>query len=243
MSFTIYPAIDLRGGQCVRLFQGDYGQETVYGDPVKIAKQWQESGATWLHLVDLDGAKAGSPVQIDVIKAIVQGINIPVQVGGGIRSLATIGSYFDIGVKRLILGTAAIENQELLEQALELNPKGIAVGMDARNGYVATRGWLETSRISVIDLGKKLVGMGVERFIFTDISKDGTLTGPNVEATRNLAKETGVEVIASGGVSQIEDLLNLKSYEQEGIGGAIVGKALYTGNISFENALEQVKGV
>ncbi|WP_339060417.1 HisA/HisF-related TIM barrel protein [Tepidibacillus marianensis] len=192
--------------------------------------------------MDLDGAKAGTPVQMDVIQAIVQAINIPVQVGGGIRSLETIRSYFDIGVQRLILGTAAIENQELLEQALHVNSNGIAVGMDARDGYVATRGWLETSQIAAIELGKKLMSMGVERFIFTDISKDGTLTGPNIEATRNLARETGVEVIASGGVSQIEDLLNLRHYEQEGIGGAIVGKALYTGNIAFKEALEKVKG-
>ncbi|MFV9510594.1 1-(5-phosphoribosyl)-5-[(5-phosphoribosylamino)methylideneamino]imidazole-4-carboxamide isomerase [Tepidibacillus sp. LV47] len=241
MSFNIYPAIDLRGGQCVRLFQGDYGQETVYGDPIEIAKQWQKRGATWLHLVDLDGAKEGAPIQMEVIAKIVKVIDIPVQLGGGIRTLETIQRYFQLGVSRLILGTAALENRELLKQALELNPEGIAVGIDARNGYVATRGWLETSQVPAIELGKELVKMGVRRFIFTDIAKDGTLTGPNIVATRQFAKETKGEVIASGGVSQIEDLIQLKQYEEEGIGGAIVGKALYTGNLSFEEALQRIK--
>ena len=243
MSFTIYPAIDLRGGQCVRLFQGDYGQETVYGDPVTIAKQWQDQGAEWIHLVDLDGAKAGEPSQMDVIERIVNAIDIPVQVGGGIRSLETVETYLNMGVSRIILGTAALEDPELLKKAIKLDSTKVAVGIDARDGFVATHGWLETSTISAIELGKRLVEMGVERFIFTDISKDGTLTGPNIEATRQFAKETGVEVIASGGVSQIEDLLSLSQYENEGIGGAIVGKALYTGNISFEEAMKRVKGV
>ena len=238
MTWNIYPAIDLRGGKAVRLFQGDYAQETVYGDPVEMALRWQEQGAKWLHLVDLDGAKVGEPVQLEIISKIVKEIAIPVQVGGGIRSLSTIENYLNAGVRRIILGTAAIENKDLVMEALRLNKKAVAIGIDARDGYVATRGWLDTSKIEAIELGKRLVELGVETFIFTDIAKDGTLTGPNVNATLQFAKETGGNVIASGGVSQLKDLIELKKLEQDGVIGAIIGKALYTGAFELDDALK-----
>ncbi len=233
MSWTLYPAIDLRGGQCVRLYQGDYNQEVVYGNPVEIAQKWQGEGASWLHLVDLDGAKAGKPVQMDVIRQIIEAVDIPVQLGGGIRTIQTIEEYLKLGVRRLIIGTAALENQDLLKEALKINPEAIAVGIDARNGYVATRGWLDTSEMQAIELGKRLTNIGVNTFIFTDIAKDGTLSGPNVDATKEFAINTKAKVIASGGVSSNEDINRLKELEADGVVGAVVGKALYTGNITL----------
>ncbi|MFX0560513.1 1-(5-phosphoribosyl)-5-[(5-phosphoribosylamino)methylideneamino]imidazole-4-carboxamide isomerase [Tepidibacillus infernus] len=237
MSWTIYPAIDLRGGQCVRLFQGDYGQETTYGDPIEMARRWEKEGTAWLHLVDLDGAKVGAPVQMELIGEIAKNVKIPIQVGGGIRTLDTIEDYLNLGINRVILGTAALENEELLKQALSLNPEAIVVGIDARDGFVATRGWLDTSQVLAVELGQRLAELGVQTFIFTDIAKDGTLSGPNVEATQNFALKTKAKVIASGGVSSPEDLFKLKTLESDGVVGAIVGKALYTGKISLKEMM------
>jgi len=235
MSWTVYPAIDFRGGQCVRLYQGDYHQEVMYGDPVAMAEKWKKEGANWLHLVDLDGAKAGTPVQMDVIRQIREAVDLPLQVGGGIRTLETIEAYLALGVQRLILGTAALENQEMLKKALQLKPEAVAVGIDARNGYVATRGWLDTSETKAVELGKRLADIGVKTFIFTDIAKDGTLSGPNIEATREFAMETQAEVIASGGVRSKEDIFQLRAFEEDGVAGVIVGKALYSGNIALHD--------
>jgi len=231
--WTIYPAIDLRGGQCVRLYQGDYAQETSYGDPVEMALKWQEQGAKWLHLVDLDGAKVGSPVQMELIKEIASKVDIPVQIGGGIRSIETVEQYLQSGIKRVIIGTAALENPTLLEQALKIDSDAIAVGIDARDGYVATRGWLDTSSMTAIELGHSMVELGVNTFIFTDIAKDGTLAGPNIEATKEFAIKTGAQVIASGGVSSMDDLIQLNQLQPSGVIGAIVGKALYTGKVTL----------
>jgi len=236
--FVIYPAIDLRGGQCVRLYQGDYARETVYGDPVEAALRWQELGAQWLHVVDLDGAKAGHPVNVDVIGRIVQHVSIPIQVGGGLRREEDVELLFERGVRRVILGTAAIENPELVKRVLKrYGGRHVAIGLDAKDGYVATWGWLNQSQVRTEELARELAAHGAETFIFTDISRDGTLTGPNVTAIRALA-ETGVgEIIASGGVSRLDDLKRLQQLSGSGVGGVIVGKALYSGAFTLREAL------
>ncbi|OUM88083.1 MAG: 1-(5-phosphoribosyl)-5-[(5-phosphoribosylamino)methylideneamino]imidazole-4-carboxamide isomerase [Bacillus thermozeamaize] len=240
--FTIYPAIDLRGGQCVRLFQGDYAQETVYGDPVEAALRWQSQGAEWLHVVDLDGAKSGHPVNLDAIEAIVRHVSIPVQVGGGLRKLEHLEMLFERGVRRVILGTAAIENPELVKRALEnYGGQRVAIGLDARDGYVATWGWLNKSRVRAEELARQLAANGAETFIFTDISRDGTLSGPNLEAIRSLAQTGAGEVIASGGVSRLEDLSALCQLSPLGVRGVIIGKALYSGAFSLKEAIRAVE--
>ncbi|MFY0543221.1 1-(5-phosphoribosyl)-5-[(5-phosphoribosylamino)methylideneamino]imidazole-4-carboxamide isomerase [Brevibacillus sp. H7] len=242
MSFIIYPAIDIRGGKCVRLFQGDYTQETVYADsPQEMAHQWVQQGAAWLHLVDLDGAKEGKPANDAIIKEIAQAVDIPVQVGGGIRTAEQIADYLEAGVARVILGTAAIEDMQFAEQVLKRYGKQIAIGLDCRNGYVATRGWLTTTDVKAEELAKRLASLGAETFIYTDIARDGTLTGPNVEEIVSLAKATGKEVIASGGVSKLADLLTLAQSTKDGVAGAIVGKALYTGAFPLNEALDRIR--
>jgi phosphoribosylformimino-5-aminoimidazole carboxamide ribotide isomerase len=241
-SFIIYPAIDIRGGKCVRLHQGDYDRETVYGEnPVEVAKDWESQGAPWIHLVDLDGAKEGLPVNHPLIGEIAQAVNVPVQVGGGIRSIETIENLLSLGVSRVIIGTAAIEDKSFVKKVLLHYGSQVAIGIDARNGLVATRGWLETSEVRAEDLAVELAGYGAETFIFTDISRDGTLTGPNVEAIVQLAKVSGKSVIASGGVSELNDLVQLANYTKDGVTGAIVGKALYTGNIQLTEAIDRLR--
>lgn len=242
--FTIYPAIDLRGGQVVRLQQGDYNQETVYSmNPAEVAKAWRDQRAEWLHVVDLDGAKAGHPVNVEVIASIVKAAKIPVQVGGGIRSVTDAETLFNVGVSRVIIGTAAIEQPELVRELLSKYGDKVAIGIDARNGMVATRGWLETSEVSAEELAKSLADAGAKTFIFTDISRDGMMQGPNVDAIVKLAKASGQEVIASGGVSKIEDLLALAEYRADGVCGAIVGKALYIGSVDLEDALDAIEAL
>ncbi|WP_047153497.1 1-(5-phosphoribosyl)-5-[(5-phosphoribosylamino)methylideneamino]imidazole-4-carboxamide isomerase [Aneurinibacillus tyrosinisolvens] len=244
MSFIIYPAIDIRGGKCVRLLQGDYSQETVYGDsPLEMAKQWMAQGAEWVHLVDLDGAKAGKPINDEVVLEIARTLDVPVQIGGGLRRMEDVDRYIGGGVSRVILGTAAIQDQPFAEQVLAKYGDKVAIGIDARNGYVATHGWLETSEVTAEELAKVLIGKGAETFIYTDISRDGTLEGPNTEGIVQLAKATGKNVIASGGVSVQEDILELARYAKDGVGGAIVGKALYTDRIQLTNAIEKVREV
>ncbi len=235
MAFTVYPAIDIRNGRCVRLYQGDYNQETGYGDPVEMAQRWESEGAAWLHLVDLDGAKEGLPVNNGIIKQILESVNIPVQVGGGIRKLETIEAYLALGVKRLILGTIALENPQILQEAIQLKKEAIAVGIDAKNGYVATKGWLEISETKAENLGKYLSELGVETFIYTDIAKDGTLSGPNIEAIKRFAEKTKAAVIASGGIGSLNDLQQTRNLEGIGVSGAIIGKALYTGKIVLKD--------
>lgn len=239
--FIIYPAIDIRDGKCVRLIQGDYAQETVYNEnPLEVALEWERLGGQWIHLVDLDGAKAGKPVNDELIGRIAQAVNVPVQVGGGIRTRADIEHLFGLGVSRVILGTAAIEDRAFVEEVLAEFGDRIAIGIDARNGYVATRGWLETSEVKAEVLAKELAAKGAKTFIFTDISRDGMMQGPNVEAIVALAQASGQSVIASGGVSVMDDLTNLAAYREQGVGGAIVGKALYIGNIALADAVRDI---
>ncbi|MFD1886969.1 1-(5-phosphoribosyl)-5-[(5-phosphoribosylamino)methylideneamino]imidazole-4-carboxamide isomerase [Paenibacillus wenxiniae] len=241
-SFTIYPAIDIRGGRCVRLIQGDYNQETVYNDdPVAVAKGFVEQGAQFVHLVDLDGAKAGHPVNHELIGRIASSVQVPVQLGGGLRTLADVEQLIGLGVSRLIIGTAAIEDRAFTEAVLGTYGDRVAIGIDARNGYVATRGWLETSEVKAEELAKELAAKGAETFIFTDISRDGMMQGPNIEAIASIAKASGQGVIASGGVTVLDDLIRLAERQSEGISGAIVGKAIYTGKIDLQEALLKVR--
>lgn len=241
-AFTIYPAIDIRGGKCVNLIQGDYNRETVYRDnPAETAQEWEVQGTAWIHLVDLDGAKAGHPINEALIGEIARGVKIPVQAGGGLRTEKDVERLLSLGVSRVIIGTAAIENRDFVNQVLKRYGDKIAIGIDARNGYVATRGWLETSEMKAEDLAVELAEQGATTFIFTDISRDGMMGGPNVEATVRLAKISGQAVIASGGVSKFDDLKRLAEHRQDGVAGAIIGKALYTGSIDLKAALEQLK--
>lgn len=243
MSFTIYPAIDLRGGKCVRLVQGDYYQETIYGeDPVQMALNWEKQGADWLHLVDLDAAKTGEPTNLAVIEQIVEALSIPVQVGGGIRNMERLEYLLSRGVARVIIGSAAVDQPDFVKGALHRFPENIAIGIDARDGKVATHGWLKSAQVTAEELAQEMVKYGAERFIFTDIARDGMLSGVNLAAIRQLAQACGKEVIASGGVRSMEDLKTLAVYQQEGITGAIVGKALYTGHISLMEAQQWTKG-
>lgn len=240
-SFTIYPAIDIRGGKCVRLKQGDYAQETVYhDDPLEVAQQWEREGAKWIHIVDLDGAKAGHPVNHVLIGRIAQAVKVPVQVGGGLRTEADVDNLLSRGVSRVIIGTAAIEDRAFTKRLLTLHGERVAIGLDARDGYVATRGWLETSQMKAEDLAKELAEQGAQTFIFTDISRDGMMQGPNVEAIVRLARVSGVSCIASGGVSKLSDLVKLAQHAADGVIGAIVGKALYTGDIVLSDAVNQL---
>jgi phosphoribosylformimino-5-aminoimidazole carboxamide ribotide isomerase len=237
MAFTIYPAIDIRGGKCVRLIQGDYNQETVYHEsPVEAAQAWASQGAEWIHLVDLDGAKAGHPVNHELIGAIAESVSVPVQVGGGLRTRADVELLLTLGVQRVILGTAAIEDRPFVQQVLHDYGGRVAIGIDARDGRVATRGWLETSEVLAEELAAELAAYGAETFIFTDISRDGMMSGPNVDAIVRLAQASGRSVIASGGVSRYADLTRLAGHEADGVAGAIVGKALYTGGIALPEA-------
>lgn len=235
--FTLYPAIDIRGGKCVRLIQGDYNQETVYNDsPLEAALAWAEQGGKWIHLVDLDGAKAGEPVNHQLIGDIARSVKAPVQTGGGLRTVENVERLLELGVSRVIIGTAAIENRPFVEEVLRRFGDQVAIGIDARNGYVATRGWLETSEVKAEELAVQLAELGARTFIFTDISRDGMMQGPNVEAIVRLAQVSGQSVIASGGVSRYEDLEALAAHADKGVAGAIIGKALYTGSIELAEA-------
>lgn len=237
----VIPAIDLLEGRCVRLYQGDYAQLQVFNDnPVEVAQQWVEQGAPRLHLVDLDGAKAGYPVNGAAIAAIVQSVPVPVQVGGGLRDRQSVAELLDLGVDRAILGTIAVEQPDLVGQLCQDFPGKIVVGIDARNGKVATRGWLETSEVDAIALAQQMETLGAAAIIYTDIHRDGTLQGPNKAALRELAEVISIPVIASGGISSITDLLGLLALESIGVTGAIVGRALYTGDISLKEAVRAV---
>ncbi len=241
MAFTIYPAIDMRGGKCVRLLQGDYNKETVYADsPFEVAKSFADEGATWIHMVDLDGAKAGQRVNHEHVLQVVQNLNVNVQIGGGIRTENDVAFYLNNGVSRVILGSAAISNPEFVKKMLQTYGEKIAIGIDAKDGYVATEGWLNTSNVEATELGKTLAEAGAEVFIFTDIATDGMLSGPNIKAVVEMAEATGKQVIASGGVSKLDDLVQLKKYSASGVAGAIVGKALYTKQFTVREALSEV---
>ena len=237
----VIPAIDLLEGRCVRLFQGDYAQSQVFSEnPVEVARQWEAEGATRLHLVDLDGAKAGKPENWQAIEAIARAVNLPIQVGGGLRDADRVSALFDLGVQYAILGTVAVENPELVGQLCERFPGQIIVGIDAREGRVATRGWLETSEVMAVELARRMGDMGAAAIVYTDIKRDGTLKGPNMEALRELARAIDTPVIASGGVSNLSDLLKLLSLVPSGVSGVVVGKALYTGDVSLKEAIRAV---
>jgi len=237
----VIPAIDLLEGRCVRLYQGDYARSQVFNDnPADVAKQWVDQGATRLHIVDLDGAKVGHPVNTQAIAAIVQAVSVPVQVGGGLRDRVGVAQLLSTGVQRVILGTAAVEDHPLVEQLCKEFPGQIVIGIDARNGLVATRGWLETSEVKATDLAGQMAQLGVAAIIYTDIHRDGTLAGPNLDALRELATGISIPVIASGGVSSITDLLSLLALEPLGVNGVIVGRALYTGDILLKEAIQAV---
>ncbi|MBP0017447.1 MAG: 1-(5-phosphoribosyl)-5-[(5-phosphoribosylamino)methylideneamino]imidazole-4-carboxamide isomerase [Cyanobacteria bacterium SBLK] len=237
----VIPAIDLLAGRCVRLYQGDYDRSETFGDrPVEMARRWEDEGATQLHLVDLDGAKQGESVNGDAIAAIVRAVSIPVQLGGGLRDREKVRRVLDLGVKRAIVGTVAVENPDLVGELCQEFPGQIAVGIDARNGKVATKGWLETSEVHATDLAQRMAEKGVAAIIYTDIHRDGTLSGPNMEALRELARSVEVPVIASGGVSSLTDVLSLLSLELSGVTGVIIGRALYTGDVSLREAVQAI---
>lgn len=232
----IFPAIDILNGQCVRLIQGDYNREKIYSNsPIEMAKQWEDKGAEYIHIVDLDGAKTGDSINKSVIQDIAKTVNIPVQVGGGIRSLEIIATYLDNGVSRVIIGTAAIQDPDFLKAAVEKYGDKIAVSLDARNGYVATDGWTDTSQVKALDLIKQLETIGVSTIVYTDIAKDGMLQGPNLEEQQLINEATTIDVIASGGVTTKVDVDNLQTLNMY---GAIIGKALYDGKLDFESVVE-----
>ncbi|WP_438955731.1 1-(5-phosphoribosyl)-5-[(5-phosphoribosylamino)methylideneamino]imidazole-4-carboxamide isomerase [Cognatiyoonia sp.] len=235
----LYPAIDLKDGQAVRLVHGDMDQTTVFNhDPAAQAKEFVAAGCQWLHLVDLNGAFAGEPVNAAPVEAILKACPVPAQLGGGIRDLATIEHWIDKGLARVILGTVAVENPDLVREAAKEFPGKVAVGLDARNGFVATRGWAEETNELVIDLAKSFEDSGIAAIIYTDILRDGAMKGPNVTATEALARAVSIPVVASGGVSSIDDLKALK--DTGVIAGAISGRALYDGAIDLTSALEML---
>ncbi len=231
----IYPAIDIINGKCVRLQQGSYSEVTVFGDsPVEMAQKWEGQGAQYLHVVDLDAARSGNTENHGIIKQIAKTLKIPVQVGGGIRSLETIESLISGGLSRVILGTSAVNNQEMLKAALKEYKEKIVVGIDAKDGKVAIHGWEQTSDLTAVGFARIVEELGAKTIIYTDISRDGMLKGPNLAAMSEMAKAVGIEVIASGGVSCLKDIVDLKS---TGVSGVIVGKALYTGNLELKAAI------
>lgn len=237
----VIPAIDLLEGRCVRLYQGDYARSQVFNDnSADVARTWVEQGATWLHIVDLDGAKTGRVMHRPAIEAIVQAVPVPIQVGGGLRDRTSVAQLLDLGVRRVILGTVAVEQPQLVAELCQEFPGQIVVGIDARNGRVATRGWLETSEVLATQLAMQMQELGAAAIIYTDIHRDGTLQGPNLEALRGLAAVVSIPVIASGGISSVTDLLSLLALEPLGVTGVIVGRALYTGDISLKQALQAI---
>lgn len=232
----LYPAIDLKDGKCVRLLRGEMDKATVFGDdPAAQAREFAEAGCQWLHLVDLNGAFAGEPVNAAAVESILKTVKVPVQLGGGIRNMETIEMWLAKGVARVILGTVAVENPTLVREAATHFPGKIAVGLDARNGRVATRGWAEETRIKATDLAAQLEDAGIAAIIYTDIERDGAMRGPNVTATEALARATTIPVIASGGVSGLDDVIALR--DAVGISGVITGRALYDGALDLRAAL------
>ena len=232
----LYPAIDLHDGKCVRLYKGDYSKVTEYGDPVTQAKKWKSLGATYLHLVDLDGAKEGKSLNLESVEKIIREVDIKVELGGGIRTISHIENILSIGVDRVILGSSAL-NLDFVKEAIEkFGSSKIVIGIDCKNMMVATRGWLDVSEINAIDFAKKLKVIGVKTIIFTDIAKDGTLEGINAEQTKSLIDETKLDVVASGGAKSINDIIKAKEI---GAYGIILGKSIYSGAIDLKEAIEK----
>ena len=241
IQMILYPAIDLKDGQAVRLVRGEMDQATVFSDdPAAQAMEFVRAGCEWLHLVDLNGAFAGEPVNATPVEAILKACNVPTQLGGGIRDMATIERWLDKGLQRVILGTVAVENPDLVREAAKAFPGHVAVGIDARGGKVATKGWAEETDVELTDLAKSFEDAGVATIIYTDINRDGAMQGPNIEATAALARSVSIPVIASGGVSSLEDLIALRECGA-GLNGAISGRALYDGALDLADALKALK--
>jgi phosphoribosylformimino-5-aminoimidazole carboxamide ribotide isomerase len=235
----IWPAIDLRGGKCVRLRQGDYAQETVFGDdPAAMARLFVEQGAEYLHLVDLDGAKSGKPENLPAVRAILAAVKIPCELGGGVRDEATIAALLDAGLSRVVVGTRALREPDWFREMARKYPNRLAIGIDARDGRVATHGWLETSDTLAVDLARQFEGEPIAALIYTDIATDGMLAGPNVPAMREMREAVTLPVIASGGVTTGEDVANLAA---AGVAGCIVGRALYEGTLTLADALQAAR--
>ena len=240
----IIPAIDLKGGKCVRLIQGKMDEETVFSDsPLKVAKRWEKLGAKLIHVVDLDGAVSGKPGNKELVAEIARSLSIPVQIGGGIRDFKTAQAYFLDGIDRIILGTVAYDNRQLVSELSKSYPGKIIVGIDAKNGMVAIKGWVEITEKKAIELAKEYENLGVAGIIYTDISKDGMMIGPNIDAIKEFASAINIPVIASGGVSNIDDLRKIAEISDYRIKGVIVGKALYTGAIDLREAIKVVNSI
>jgi len=238
----VIPAVDIKNGKCVRLFQGKMESETVFSDdPAAMAKRWADEGAEIIHVVDLDGAIEKSPQNLESITKIINSVDAHIQVGGGIRNQSTIRMFLEIGVKRVIIGTEAIRNPKLVKDACKEFPGQIVVGIDARNGMVAIEGWTKTTQIKAVDLAIQFEDSGVAAINFTDIHRDGMETGPNIEETRRLAEAVNIPVVASGGISSIEDIRNLIPLESVGVVGVITGRALYSGTLNLREAIEVLK--
>ncbi len=237
----IIPAIDLKDGQCVRLLQGKKDLSTTYSDnPVEVARRWVSFGARLIHIVDLDGAFTGNQKNRDTVRAIREAVDVDLELGGGIRDMEGIRNWIELGINRVILGTVAVKNPELVKQASGEFPGKILIGIDAKDGMVAVKGWEEVTELDAFELAKKMENFNVAGIIYTDISRDGMLTGPNIEATRKMVESVSIPVIASGGISSIDDIKRLK--EIPGLWGAITGKALYTGKLDLREAIEIVSG-
>ncbi len=236
---VIYPAIDIKDGKCVRLVQGQFNDETIYSNhPVEMARKFEQLGAEYLHIVDLDGARLGEPQNIAAISEIAVKLGIPIQLGGGIRTIEMIEIILCKGIERVILGTSAVKDPEMVKKAIRSFGKNLAVAIDARDGLVAIEGWAKTSSFTAVGFAKKMEDLGANTIIYTDISRDGMLNGPNLKAMEEMAKNVKIDVIASGGVTSLKDIINLKEL---GISGAIVGKALYTGDIKLQEAIAAAK--
>ena len=239
----IFPAIDIRGGKCVRLEEGRFDRETVFAEkPMDAARRWVEAGTEWLHIVDLDGARAGKPVNLEVVSEIAKEFGVKVQLGGGIRTVENVSEVLAAGIHRVILGSVAVRSPELVRQVCSEFGERIVIGIDARGGEVAVDGWEKSGLMQVDELALRMKDAGATRIIYTDISRDGMLTGVNIPATLQLAKKSGLAVIASGGVKGMEDILALQPLTQKGIEGVIIGKALYTGAILLPDALRAARG-
>jgi len=235
----IIPAVDIKNGKCVRLLQGRMDDETVYSDdPAAMASKWARIGARWVHVIDLDGAFAKSPQNMTSIRNILQAVKVPIQLGGGIRNEETVHRYIEMGVKRVIIGTEAIKKPAFVKKVCKAYPQQIVVGIDARQGKVAINGWTHTTQIDAIDLARQFEDCGIAAINFTDIQRDGMQTGPNLEATRRLAEAVRIPVVASGGVSSIQDVKNLLPLQEAGVIGVIIGKALYSGALDLKAALD-----
>jgi len=238
----IIPAVDIKNGRCVRLFQGRMDEETVFSDnPAAMAKKWEGEGAEIIHVVDLNGAIEKSPQNLDSIREIIDSVKVPIQVGGGIRNERVIKLFFEIGAKRVVIGTEAIQNPKFVKDACKAFPGQIVVGIDARDGFVAIEGWTKTTRIKAVDLAKQFEDCGVAAINFTDIYRDGMKTGPNIDETRRLAEAVSTPVVASGGVSCIEDIQNLMPLKAVGVVGVITGRALYSGSLNLREAINTFK--